>query len=1082
LYRISEEHLQRQTFIMRWANSIIEGGWLLALVFTPYFFNLLTARHFEPDKAMVLRTLVLVMLAAWAIKTFERLSILHEQPAWRAWWRAPLAIPALLFAAGFILATITSVQPITSWWGSYQRGQGTYTNLSYLALFALIIGNLRTRQQLQRLLTTVILTGVSVSMYGLVQHWGLDPLPWKGNVITRISSTMGNSIFVAAYLIMVVPWVLYRLTLAVADYRRASSGDEATDWTWIGFLSLLLFGQQALLFGILKFMGAVQPLGGDFRYWWVFPFALAFIAGTFVLVSAAHTVQPKKWMAGILLVGFGLWALLLLLVFVTSIDTQLVDRDNPRVRDWWLWLLLGWGSIIGFLAASFFLPRRNALQTRTFELGKIIANSGALLVILLAIFFSQSRGPWIGGAVGIGLFVLLLLLRLIWTGRQEGWPSVGRLRLALWSTLGAGVLVVGLLIAFNLSNAPLFERLREVSYIGRLGRLLETDDGTGRVRVLIWFGDEHGGGVVGLLRSHVLRTLTFGHGPETMFTVYNPFYPPELAQYEQRGASPDRSHQAWLDELVTKGALGLLSYFFLFGSAFWLAWQQIRRSPYFQFQVLAIAALAAITAHFVEVLVGIPIVSTLTLLWTNLGVLVVGGVFAELYTRDGRPVAMTAPPDVGPAPPADRNGRTTGRTPKGRKGTRPRAGRAVVASSTSSSGVGLRWTYPLILGAALVLGWSWNLRLNYADMFLNQAQSVTTRTLEEEAFAYQKVLRAVEIAPGEDYYHLQLGNALLKLVVPYKLSAQTAFDESTAPRPDQRFEDLFVGDDNERVINLIQNNSVEQMLEYTRIVLERAVALNPGNKDHPANLGRLHSLWARRAGGGAEHFQRAIEWLEIARRIAPNDVVILNELASNLALHGGVAAAEARLKESLELDPTYAETYAWLGELYRANGQTTEAVQLYAEAVRRDRNILDNDQRQLGPLLTAFRSDPEAIDTIRAAFEEQKTRYDEQVQRALAEGREPVLDAHFLAQLGRVRAAAGDEAGMRAAFEEAIRIEPDNVAYRQHYTVALSNTLQFDAAMQQAEQALALAQQQQLNREATDLQQLIDTMRAQAGG
>jgi hypothetical protein len=279
---------------MRWAERIIESGWLLAVVFTPYYFNLLTARHFEPDKAMVLRSLVLVMLAAWAIKTIERISVLRERIGWSSWWRAPLAIPALVFAAVFVLATFTSVQPDTSWWGSYQRGQGTYTNLSYMALFAVIVGNLRSREQLQRLLTTIILTGVSVSMYGLVQHNGYDPLPWKGDVLTRISSTMGNSIFVAAYLIMVLPWVLYRLTLAISRLRSAPRGEQAIDWTWLGFLGLLLAGQQALLFGILKFMASVVPATGDFRYWWVLPAALVLIAGSFVLVSQAQTVRRTK--------------------------------------------------------------------------------------------------------------------------------------------------------------------------------------------------------------------------------------------------------------------------------------------------------------------------------------------------------------------------------------------------------------------------------------------------------------------------------------------------------------------------------------------------------------------------------------------------------------------------------------------------------------------------------------------------------------------------------------------------------------------------------------------------------------------
>ena len=36
-----------------------------------------------------------------------------------------------------------------------------------------------------------------------------DPLPWAGDVQTRVASTLGNAIFVAAYLIMVVPLTLH---------------------------------------------------------------------------------------------------------------------------------------------------------------------------------------------------------------------------------------------------------------------------------------------------------------------------------------------------------------------------------------------------------------------------------------------------------------------------------------------------------------------------------------------------------------------------------------------------------------------------------------------------------------------------------------------------------------------------------------------------------------------------------------------------------------------------------------------------------------------------------------------------------
>src|SRR6476660_10103643 len=72
LYFIEEAtRLQRQTTIAIWCERIIEAGWLFALVFIPSYFNLLSSRHFEPDKATSLRAIVLVMVAAGLIRALE---------------------------------------------------------------------------------------------------------------------------------------------------------------------------------------------------------------------------------------------------------------------------------------------------------------------------------------------------------------------------------------------------------------------------------------------------------------------------------------------------------------------------------------------------------------------------------------------------------------------------------------------------------------------------------------------------------------------------------------------------------------------------------------------------------------------------------------------------------------------------------------------------------------------------------------------------------------------------------------------------------------------------------------------------
>ncbi len=219
---------------------------------------------------------------------------------------------------------------------------------------------------------------------------------------------------------------------------------------------------------------------------------------------------------------------------------------------------------------------------------------GTYLFILgvqaVAIYFSQSRGPWLGLLTGAYVFVLVSLVALRRAAADRSLLSGGEvvraLSLALFSPLVGvipaylglliarrgrrwlwlswclqALLVAGFLVAFNLPHSPLAP-LRSVPGLGRLGQVFETESGTGKVRVLIWEG------AVEMLKANPARTLV-GYGPESMYVAYNPFYPAELAHYESRTASPDRSHNETFDALVTTGAIGFLVYFSLFVAIFY---------------------------------------------------------------------------------------------------------------------------------------------------------------------------------------------------------------------------------------------------------------------------------------------------------------------------------------------------------------------------------------------------------------------------------------------------------------------------------------------------------------------------------
>lgn len=201
--------------LSRFCAALLEGGWLAAIVTTPLFFNVYSDRIFEEEKTAVLRSIALMMvvgwLAAWAGRQpwADREALVAR---WRTAGRAalrnqyPLLLPVVLLVAANLLALVFSVDRHVSWVGSYRRAQGVYTLVAYVTIFAVTASTMRTRAQLERAITFVILTTIPITLYAGLQRYDLDPMPWSGGwqvrVQLRVIGHMGHPIFVAAYLMM----------------------------------------------------------------------------------------------------------------------------------------------------------------------------------------------------------------------------------------------------------------------------------------------------------------------------------------------------------------------------------------------------------------------------------------------------------------------------------------------------------------------------------------------------------------------------------------------------------------------------------------------------------------------------------------------------------------------------------------------------------------------------------------------------------------------------------------------------------------------------------------------------------------
>ena len=253
-----------------------------------------------------------------------------------------------------------------------------------------------------------------------------------------------------------------------------------------------------------------------------------------------------------------------------------------------------------------------------------VISSAAYLFLMLTqlatIWFSGSRGPLLGLMAGLAVFAFMFSV-------------LRRLRRTFYTAVAAAVVGVLFLAVFNLPGTPL-EPLKQIPYVGRLGSFLETEGGTGKVRVLIWEG------AIELIKADPMRTL-IGWGPESMYVAYNRFYPPDLAHYEARNASPDRSHNETYDSLVITGVLGFFAYWAVFYSFFYFALNLLglvrpehRRGLYVALLATGVVAFALLYAEILP----LPLSPVLPLL----GVLVSGrlsGLASSGATFDTPPVS-----------------------------------------------------------------------------------------------------------------------------------------------------------------------------------------------------------------------------------------------------------------------------------------------------------------------------------------------------------------------------------------------------------------------------------------------------------
>ncbi len=838
-------------------------------------------------------------------------------------------------------------------------------------------------------------------------------------------------------------YLLGLLGLALLSRWQHHRQPWGSDALWSDAVYLIVVAQSIFLFAVIQAYLPRQPYPSD---WWLYLAALLAFFGTCYLVAAARTVGRASYLLQVLAYSV-LAALQVLCIFLTQSRGPLIGLMAGGVV-FVLVTLVVVARNARCSAAEAALPEPEAAPDATpppppvsgppwpETLGRALGFSG-LLVLNVAAVGLLLLGVWRTNLLflilgGVGLFITWIISAFVLFGpgvpRRVGqWLLAGlavlfggmgllvamvlveRGRRWLWlSVLLPLVLLVLGLLTFNLPDTPglnvvmnspavaslVKERLvplKSIPYVGRLGRLLDSSSGTGLVRRLIWFGDEIGEGSAGMILHNPLRTL-IGYGPETMHVAYNPYYPPELAHVEKRNASPDRAHNAIIDELVTLGAVGLATYFFYFIAFFVLAQRLLRKAPDVRTQALLVALLALGAAHFAETLFGIPIVSTRMYLWIAIGITVALTFMPPFRAEE---VVTAAEGDV-PTPERLRRRRRAERLrPRGIPG-----GWFALYGTVALAALIFAWRVNIVPMQADLLFWQSEQMKAQAQALQKNAQSTTDATTKQKYLelandyanqGLQALHAAISTVPREDFYYLSLAQTYLNsaLATPAASAPPVAGDPCSAYwSQDSFFESTELAISRARDLSPLNTDHYRnfaalyiqwfqstmsprrpaQCLRVDRLTLaiaygEQAISLTSNNADLRNRQAQAYLLAASTYGPAvaAEVKPKALAWLQdwdqhhLTSGGRPEDTHLplvaqyrdeaLGLLQAGQDVRGLQTLAAAELQYSLFLDEKYADTYLALGDLYwNAFNMPGAAALTYAQGIQVKHTLISDSR------------------------------------------------------------------------------------------------------------------------------------------
>lgn len=166
--------------------------------FTPLILWPYTSELFEFNKMVLVYILTLFICASWIIKMIKEKKIIFR--------RTILDIPLICFLVTSLLSTIFSIDPRTSIFGYYSRfNGGLLSAIGYTLLYWAYVSNMDRGKTQKTIAYCLLPSALIVSLYGILEHFGVDKNLWVQDVQNRVFSTLGQPNWLAAWIVALIP-------------------------------------------------------------------------------------------------------------------------------------------------------------------------------------------------------------------------------------------------------------------------------------------------------------------------------------------------------------------------------------------------------------------------------------------------------------------------------------------------------------------------------------------------------------------------------------------------------------------------------------------------------------------------------------------------------------------------------------------------------------------------------------------------------------------------------------------------------------------------------------------------------------